>query len=162
MLRCGAFMYNSVSRKQNQNTKWIHSTGKMWNVYRKQYWLKRKKSKESDCRLDCIHPALLYFIYSMGRIFLLLLLRLPLMKYGKAIGFFKIDTFISVQSLSHIGSLRPHGLQHARPPCPSLTLGVYLNSHPLGWWCHPTISFSVIPFSSCLQSFPASESFQMS
>ena len=102
MLRCGAFMYNSVSRKQNQNTKWIHSIGKMWNVYRKQYWLKRKKSKESDCRLDCIHPALLYFIYSMGRIFLLLLLRLPLMKYGKAIGFFKIDTFISVQSLSHI------------------------------------------------------------
>ena len=59
-------------------------------------------------------------------------------------------------------SLRPHGLQHARPPCPSLTPGVYLNSCPLSWWCHPTISSSVIPFSSRLQSFPASGSFPMS
>ena len=55
-----------------------------------------------------------------------------------------------------------HGLQHARPPCPSPTPGVYLNSCPLSWWCHPTISSSVVPFSSCLQSFPASGSFQMS
>ena len=59
-------------------------------------------------------------------------------------------------------SLRPHGLQHTRPPCPSPTPGVYPNSCPLSWWCHPTISSSVIPFSSCLQSFPASGSFQMS
>ena len=59
-------------------------------------------------------------------------------------------------------SLRPHGLQHSRPPCTSPTSGVYSNSRPLSWWCHPTISSSVIPFSSCLQSFPASESFQMS
>ena len=59
-------------------------------------------------------------------------------------------------------SLLPHGLQHARPPCPSSTPRVYLNSSPLSWWCHPTISSSVIPFSSCLQSFPASGSFQMS
>ena len=51
-------------------------------------------------------------------------------------------------------SLRPHGLQHTRPPCPSPTLGVYSNSCLLSWWCHPTISSSVIPFSSCLQSFP--------
>ena len=51
-------------------------------------------------------------------------------------------------------SLWPHGLQHARPPCPSPTPGVYSNSCPLSWWCHPTISSSVIPF-SCLQSFPA-------
>ena len=58
-------------------------------------------------------------------------------------------------------SLRPHGLQHTRPPCPSPTPGVYPNSCPLSWWCHPTIS-SVVPFSSCLQSFPASGSFQMS
>ena len=56
----------------------------------------------------------------------------------------------------------PHGLQHARPPCPSPTPGVYPNSCPLSWWCHATISSSVIPFSSCLQSFPASGSFQMS
>ena len=59
-------------------------------------------------------------------------------------------------------SLWPHGLQHARLPCPSPTPGVYPNSCPLSWWCHPTISLSVIPFPSCLQSFPASGSFQMS
>ena len=59
-------------------------------------------------------------------------------------------------------SLRPHGLQQARPPCPSPTPGVYPNSCPLSWWCHPTISSSVIPFSSCPQSFPISGSFQTS
>ena len=59
-------------------------------------------------------------------------------------------------------SLRPHGLQHARPPCPSPAPRVYSNSCPLSQWCHPTISFCVIPFSSCLQSFSASRSFQMS
>ena len=59
-------------------------------------------------------------------------------------------------------SLWPHGLQHARPPCPSPTPGVHPNSCPLSHWCHPTISSSVIPFSSCPQSFPASGSFQVS
>ena len=59
-------------------------------------------------------------------------------------------------------SLRPHELQHARPPCPSSTPGVYPNSCPLSQWCHPTISSSVIPLSSHPQSFPASGSFQMS
>ena len=59
-------------------------------------------------------------------------------------------------------SLQPHGLQHTRPPCPSPTPAVYSNSCPLSRWCHPTISFSVIPFSSCFQSFPASGSFPMS
>jgi len=58
-------------------------------------------------------------------------------------------------------SLRPHGLQHARLPCPSPSPGACSNSCPLSWWCHPTISSSVIPF-SCLQSLPASGSFQMS
>ena len=57
--------------------------------------------------------------------------------------------------------LRPHGLQHARFPCPLPTPGVYPNSHPLSQWCHPTISSSVIPFSSCFQSSPASGSFPM-
>ena len=59
-------------------------------------------------------------------------------------------------------TLQPHGLQHTRSPCPSPTPGVYSNSSPLSWWCHPTISSSVIPFSSYLQSFPASGSFEMS
>ena len=57
--------------------------------------------------------------------------------------------------------LWPHGLQHTRPPCPSPTPGVYSNSRPLSWWCHPTTSSSIVPFSH-LQSFPASRSFQMS
>ena len=59
-------------------------------------------------------------------------------------------------------TLQSHGLQHARPPHPSQTPGVYSNSCPLRWWCHPTISSSVVPFSSCPQSFPASGSYQMS
>ena len=59
-------------------------------------------------------------------------------------------------------SLRPHEPQHARPLCPSPTPRVYSNSCPLSWQCRLTISFSVVPFSSCLQSFPASGSFQMS
>ena len=68
----------------------------------------------------------------------------------------------SVQLLSVSDSLWPHGLQHTRPPCPSLVPGVYSNSCPSSRWCHPTISSSVIPFSSHFQSFPASGSFQMS
>ena len=66
--------------------------------------------------------------------------------------------FSSVQ-FSHSAvsdSLRPHESQHARPPCPSPTPGVYSNSCPSSWWCHPAISSSVVPFSSCPQSLPAS------
>ena len=59
-------------------------------------------------------------------------------------------------------SLRPHGLQYVRVPCPSLSPGVCSDAWPLSWWCHPTISSSVISFSSCLQCFPASGSFSMS
>ena len=59
-------------------------------------------------------------------------------------------------------SLQPHGLQHSRLPCPSPSPRACLNSCPLSWWCHPTISSSVVPFSSHLQSFPASGSFLMS
>ena len=59
-------------------------------------------------------------------------------------------------------SLRPHESQHARPPCPSPTPGVHSNSGPSSRWCHPTMLSSVVPFSSCPQSLPASESFPMS
>ena len=59
-------------------------------------------------------------------------------------------------------SLQPHGLQHARLPWPSPTPGACSNSCPLNWWCHPTILSSVVPFPSCLQSFPASGSLPMS
>ena len=73
-------------------------------------------------------------------------------------------SFSSVQFSCSVvsNSLWPHGLQHARPPCPSPTPRVYSNPCPLSQQCHPTISSSVIPFSSHLQSFPASGSFQMS
>ena len=74
------------------------------------------------------------------------------------------DCCVSVQFSCSVmsDSLRPHGLQHARPSCPSPTPRVYSNSCPLSWWCHSTISSSAVPFSSCLQCFPASGSFQMS
>ena len=72
--------------------------------------------------------------------------------------------YLSVQFSCSVVSdcLRPHESQYARPPCPSPTPGVHSNSHPSSQWCHPAISSSVIPFSSCLQSLPASESFPMS
>ena len=75
---------------------------------------------------------------------------------------FCVYLFSSVQSLSRADSLRPHGLQHARPPWPSPTPGVYSNSCPVSRWCHPTISSSVIPFYSCLQFFSVSGSFPKS
>ena len=81
----------------------------------------------------------------------------------------KLDSFpLSKISSVHFScsvvsdSWRRHGLQHARPPCPSPTIRVYLNSCPLSQWCHPTILSSVVPFSSHLQSFPASGFFPMS
>ena len=84
----------------------------------------------------------------------------------KAISFFSFwncfyTQFSSVAQLC-LDSLWPHGLQHVKPPCPSPTPGVYSNSSPLSQWCHPTISSSVVLFSSRLQSFPASGSFPMS
>ena len=70
-----------------------------------------------------------------------------------------ITRFSSVSCLVVSGSLRPHGLKHASLPCPSPTPGACSNSCPLSRWCHPTISSSVVPFSSRLQSFPAPGSF---
>ena len=67
----------------------------------------------------------------------------------------------SVQSSVVSDSFQPHELQHARPPCPSSTPGVHPNPCPSSWWCHPAISSSVSPFSSCPQSFPALGSFPM-
>jgi len=75
-----------------------------------------------------------------------------------------VNQFSSVQFSRSVlsDSFQPHESQHARPPCPSPTPGVHSDSHPLSRWCHPTISSSVFPFSSCPQSLPASESFPMS
>ena len=90
---------------------------------------------------------------------------------GMCILLFKIQKFpnyvinMQIQSAHHwvmSDSLWPHGLQHTRPPCPSATPRVYPNSCSLSQWCHPTISSSLVAFSSRLQSFPASGSFPMS
>ena len=84
------------------------------------------------------------------------------------VGFFNCIKEFWAQSLVQVihsvvsNSLQPHELQHARPPCPSPTPRVHSNPCPLSRWCHPTISSSVVPFSSCPQYFPASGSFQMS
>ena len=73
-----------------------------------------------------------------------------------------IVQFSSVQSLGHVRLFVTPWTAARQTPCPSPTPGVYSNSCPLSWWCHLTISSSVVPFSSCLQSFPTSGSFQMS
>ena len=70
--------------------------------------------------------------------------------------------FVGVQSLGHVWLWDCQGWQHARFPCPSPSPGAWSNSCPLSWWHHPTISSSVIPFASCIQSFPTSGSFLMS
>ena len=72
------------------------------------------------------------------------------------------QSFSSVQSLSRVQLFSTHESQHARPPCPSPTPGVHSDSCPSSQWCHPAISSSVVPFSSCPQFLPASESFPMS
>ena len=91
----------------------------------------------------CGLVSMLYFLYQYLDIFVLV---------------FSVQFSRSVMS----GSLWPHESQHARPPCPSPTPGVHSDSRPLSRWCHPAISSSVILFSSCPQSLPASESFPMS
>ena len=80
--------------------------------------------------------------------------------YSKSMNLVLISVQFSHSVVSD--SLQPHEPQHARPPCPSPTPRVHPNTCPLSWWCHPTISSSVIPFSSYPQSFPASRSFQVS
>ena len=89
--------------------------------------------------------------------------------YQTVDGTLRMHLFVCAKSLSVqfsrsvvSDSLQPHESQHARPPCPSPTPGVHSNSCSSSWWCHPAISSSVVPFSSCLQSFPASGSFPMS
>ena len=84
---------------------------------------------------------------------------------GLAAIFFHVEILLALVKFSHSvvsDSLWPHGAQHTRLPCPSPTPGVYSNSCLLSWWCHPTISSSVVPFATCPQSLPASGSFPMS
>ena len=103
-----------------------------------------------ECCYKLFYTYLLMHMYGS-------VLRACLSRWGTARSF-RACVHSSVQSLSCVHSLQPHGLQHARLPCPSPIPGAYSNSCPSSRWCHPTISSSVIPFSSCLQSFPASGS----
>ena len=112
-------------------------------------------------------PLAIYLTY--GRVYVLILLfqvipPSPSPTVVKSLFFMSVPPFSSVQFSCSVqsDSLLPHELQHARPPCSSPTPRVHPNSCPLSPWCHTTISFSVIPFSSYLQFFPASGSFPMS
>ena len=78
------------------------------------------------------------------------------------LGISELKWVVVVQFSFASNSLQPHGLQHTRLPCPSLSPGACSTSRPLRWWCHPTISSFVVPFSSCFQSFPATGTFLMS
>ena len=88
--------------------------------------------------------------------------KLPYMSLFFAMGVIFLFSSVQFSCLVMSNSLQPHETQHARPPCPSPTPRVYPNPCPLSRWCHPTILSSVVPFSSCPQSFPASGSFPMS
>ena len=111
-----------------------------------------------------IRQSLIWNLESIGHPTLYLILPHLLPHLTFTTTFRTINIYGSVQFSHSVksNSLRPHGLQHIRPPCPSPTPGVYSNSCPSSWWCHPTISSSVIPFSFCLQSFSASGSFPVS
>ena len=90
---------------------------------------------------------------------------LPATPYSHLVSSRSVDFKASSVQFSHSvvsDALWPHGLQHTRLPCPSPTPRACSNSCPLSWWCHPTIPSPVVPFSSCLQSFPASRSFPVS
>ena len=104
----------------------------------------------------------LYFLLKMicQNICVSKLLNLLLNWFIKPTVFFQFSVDIQFSSVAQSDSLRPHELQHARPPCPLPTPGVYPNPCASSWWCHPTISSSVLPFSSCPQSFPASGPFR--
>ena len=109
----------------------------------------------------------LYTTNKIGQLFDICFQQLFLQNIGskfRMIHFYYIFQFSSVQFSRPVmsDSLRSHELQHARPPCPSPTPLVHSNSCPLSQWFHPAISSSVVPFSSCLQSFPESGSFPMS
>ena len=89
------------------------------------------------------------------------------MEYYSVIRRNAFESFLMISSVQFSrpvmsNSLQPHELQHARPSCPSPTPGVHANPCPLCQWCHPTLAYSLVPFSSCPRSFPASGSFPMS
>ena len=104
-----------------------------------------------------------FFKYCKYLFLVTCVLKIPVISYPEKILFSLIWTSVQFSCSVVSDSLRPHESQHARPPCPSPTPGVHSDSHPSSQWCHPAISSSVIPFSSCPNScLPASKSFPMS
>jgi len=146
------FIANTLFQQQKRRLyTWTSPNGQYGNqtdyILCSQRWRSSIRSAKTRVAADC----------GSDHELLIAKFRLKLRKVGKT-----TRPFSSVQSLSRVQLFWPHEPQHARPPCPSLTPGVYPNLGPSSRRCHPTISSSVIPFSSCPQSFPASRSFQMS
>ena len=130
-------------------------------IFREEYWSRLPCPPSGESSHSGIKRTSLMSFVRSGRVFTTTTyLWSPL----NGVGAFNSFRISSVQfSYSVVSdSLWPHGMQHARLPCPSPTSRTYSNSCPLSQWCHPTISSSVVPFSSCLLFFPATESFQMS
>ena len=121
---------------------WI---GKLWYIYTMEYYSAIKKNAFESVlmKLMKLEPIIQSEVSQKEK-----------HQYSISLGQFSCSVVCN--------SLRPHESQHTRPPCPSPTPGVHSNSCPLSRWCHPAISSSVVPFSSCSQSLPASGSFPMS
>ena len=117
----------------------------IWNLERWYWWTYVQGSnRDADREQTCEHSGREETVGQMERV-----------AWNIHTTVCKIDQFSSVQSLRRIHSLRPHGLQHTKPPCLSPTPGAYSDSCPLSRWYHPTISSSVVPFPPRLQSFPS-------
>ena len=131
------------NRHDESETQWLISIGHVLI-----------QAKQSQC---ISHLGILLQVSTSTGIYTHMSLHVPCLKKNN-------ECILSVQFSRSVmsDSLWPHKSQHARPPCPSPTPGVHPNSCPSSWWCHPAISSSVVPFSSCPQFLPASESFPMS
>ena len=115
------------------------------------------------CLLKEVHSPIFFQLSVFSNFILLLAINLRNISYQNCSPRKKKEVqFSSFQSLSRVRLFATHESQHARTPCPSPAPGVHSNSRPLSQWCHPAISSSVVPFSSCPQSLPASESFLVS
>ena len=151
-------IYSPWGLKESDITKWLTHT-QLFHPH--VFSITRLTSLPQSSSLPCLCLILVQAITTCS---LVLRIAAPLNPSHPARVIFSNANLTSVQfSCSVVSdSLRPHELQRARPPCPSSTPGVYSNSCPSKWWCHLAISSSVIPFSSCFQSLPASGSFPMS
>ena len=155
-----------VVNYQRESTNYKHC---IWQIYKWEIMFDSAKPQKfcfwCFCCFTSIMNMFCFFFLSYATWFWFFFLRKRFkLLWAESIQISQSRNFLDVQFSCSVmsDSLQPHGLQHVRPPCPSTTPGVYSNSCPLNRWCHPVISSSAVPFSSCLQSFPASQSFPMS